>query len=101
MTGFGNKEAVPQKTAVPQNIQSSTAKNTAKFAVLDEEDDSFDDTNFAVQKNDWRIEKRFYTKKNGDIMLYWNYRGKPRHDSDKRIVPYKSGGKKLWQRHTN
>lgn len=51
----------------------------------------------------WRVERRFYTKKNGDIMLYWNYRSRrPIYRSDgSRVIPYRKGGKKLWRRAAN
>lgn len=60
-------------------------------------DDNDDDFDFAVPEGDseWRVEKRYYTKKDGQNMVYWNYRARVGFvdANGKRIVPYKKGGK--------
>lgn len=62
------------------------------FAVDDDEG-----LDFAVPEGDseWRVEKRYYTKKDGQAMVYWNYRARVGQvdESGKRTVPYKKGGK--------
>jgi len=81
-------QTVPQKNqAVPQNFSGD---------LVDEEDDEDGFENFAGGAG-WRLERRFYKKKNGDVMLYWNYRSKPIYINGERKVPYKPGGKKLWE----
>lgn len=89
---------VPQNertTSVPQ----STAKRTASiFAVLDDlEDDAAPFADFAGQGSaEWRIERRYRRRKDGAMVMYWNYRArKIRHQDGRRIVPYRKGGKKL------
>jgi len=61
----------------------------------EDEDEGFE--NFAGDAN-WRIERRFYKKKNGDVMLYWNYRSRnPIYINGERKIQYKPGGKKVWE----
>ncbi len=75
--------SVPQK--VPQNNDDEIFAGT-------------DDLSDFLGGSGWRIEQRFYTKKDGTIMLYWNYRSKkPIYINGKRKVPYRAGGKKLWR----
>lgn len=83
-------QSVPQKIeAVPQNDDSD---------LFDEFDDDFDEIEDFAGNADWRVEKRFYTKKDGTVMLYWNYRSrKPLYIKNGRKVGYKKGGKKIWQ----
>lgn len=70
-----------------------------RYEILD--DDDLEDDDFAeIPKLDgWRVERRFYTKKDGTVMLYWNYRNrKPIYINGERKVRYRSGGKKVWQK---
>jgi hypothetical protein len=105
--GSTAKVAVPQKDnrpagkPVPQNLPRP-AKNEPVPQILrddlidESEDEGFD---FAGQADsNWRIEQRFYTKKDGTIMLYWNYRSRqPVYINGERKIKYKKGGKKVWQ----
>lgn len=78
-----NLSTVPQKT------------EPFDFAVQDEDEDDFAD--YSGQSG-WRIEQRFYTKKDGTIMLYWNYRSRePVYINGERKIKYRKGGKKVWQ----
>ncbi len=80
-----------------------TAKNTDEdFSSEDfftEEDFSVTFDYFGkVSQKLWRVEKRLYEKKDGSIMLYYNYRRrKGRYVKGKRVNIYKKGGKRLWQ----
>ncbi len=59
--------------------------------------DDEDDFDFAVPEGDseWRVEKRYNTKKDGQGVVYWNYRARVgfTDENGKRVVPYKKGGK--------
>lgn len=76
----------------------STAKNQsarAAFAVLSDLDDDgpFDD--FAgLNKDEWRIERRYRLRKDGAKIMYWNYRRrKISHDENgNRRIEYLQGG---------
>lgn len=80
---------IPQKIApVPQNFQDD---------LVNESDIDNDFEDFAGNSN-WRVEQRFYDKKDGSIMLYWNYRSRqPLYINGQRKIAYKPGGKKVWQ----
>jgi len=83
------QSSVPQKASpVPQN-------NQGDFIDDSDLEDGFED--FAGNSN-WRVEQRFYTKKDGTVMLYWNYRSRtPIYINGERKIAYKPGGKKLWR----
>jgi hypothetical protein len=96
-------EKVPQRMAVPQSTAKVTERkpvpqSTAKgFAVLDdlEDEDGFDI--FAgLDAKEWRIERRYRTRKDGARIMYWNYRRrKIRRDEDgNRRIEYRTGGSK-------
>ncbi|MBK8988988.1 MAG: hypothetical protein IPM39_23440 [Chloroflexi bacterium] len=99
------KTAVPQKIEnnsyrkkdrfVPQKIQPIPQNFAADLVVEDDDETGFE--NFAGDSA-WRVERRFYKKKNGDVMLYWNYRSRnPVYINGERKIQYKPGGKKLWE----
>jgi len=96
------KISVPQKSSyrkknqfVPQKNQPVPQKITADL--VDDDDDDLDFVNFAGDAN-WRVERRFYKKKNGDVTLYWNYRSRnPVYINGERKIAYKPGGKKEWE----
>jgi hypothetical protein len=83
------QSSVPQKIEpVPQNLQAD---------LIDENDLEDDFEDFAGSAN-WRVEQRFYTKKDGTVMLRWNYRSrKPVYINGQRKIAYKPGGSKVWQ----
>jgi hypothetical protein len=86
---------VPQKSAVPQKNEGVPQNSRDDFF---DEEDAEGDFNFATRDSSWRIERRFYTKKDGTIMLYWNYRSRtPVYINGVRKIKYKKGGKKVWQ----
>lgn len=79
---------------------TSTAKvpqNQARFAVLDDLEPLEAFADFAVQADSrWRIERRYRKRKDGAIVMYWNYRARKIERTDgRRIVPYRKGGKLL------
>jgi hypothetical protein len=90
---------VPQKTAVPQNFSPVPQKKQPVLRDdLIDDDDLEDDFQEIRSLAGWRVERRFYTKKDGTIMLYWNYRSRnPVYINGKREIKYKTGGKKVWQ----
>ena len=88
---------VPQSTAKiteRKPVPQSTAKG---FAVLDDLEDEDDFDIFAgLDAKEWRIERRYRTRKDGARIMYWNYRRrKIRRDEDgNRRIEYRTGGSK-------
>lgn len=93
---------LPQKvTAKPEVAVTAKSGEGLNFAVnnlIDEEDFAVSDFDFyiGIDKGEWRVETRTYTKQDGTLMLYYNYRRRKSYvNSDKkRIIPYRKGGKR-------
>lgn len=93
-----NYRSVPQN--VPQKKDPAEPAVPQKISTDDIDDDDLEDGDFTDYGGaaGWRIEQRFYTKKDGTIMLYWNYRSRePVYINGERKIGYKPGGKKIWQ----
>lgn len=97
-------ESVPQNVApqtVPQSrpakIQSVPQRNPADFAVLDDLEDVGELQDFAGQDDpDWRIERRYRRRKDGKLIMYWNYRSrKPSRKDGTRRIAYRKGGSRV------
>lgn len=98
--GSSTLESTAKKRSTEKVPQKSTAKSEpqATFAVLDVEDDEGEFDIFAVLDSDeWRIERRYRARKDGQSVMYWNYRRrKIHHDDDgNRRIAYRKGGRKL------
>jgi hypothetical protein len=92
-------KAVPQSTAKDlQREKDSTAKvesNIQTFAVLDDlEDDGPLDDFAGLDTKEWRIERRYRSRKDGREIMYWNYRRRKisRDKDGNRRIEYKPGG---------
>lgn len=88
-----------------KDVRKTTAKLPQKPEV-EQSDELFSEDDFAgdfdlygnVSSKVWRVEKRLYTKQDGTVTLYYNYRKrKGRKVNGKRVNEYKKGGKRLWQ----
>lgn len=87
---------------VPANLPQKTQERIEDLPqnLIDEDEEETADYDFAgtVDSKIWRTETRFYTKKDGTVMMYFNYRARQGKVEDgKRIIPYRTGGKKVWQ----
>lgn len=92
---------LPQKpTKLPQKPEvEDFAGNFAGNDLIDDEDLEASDFDFYanVDRQKWRLETRTYTKKDGTVMLYFNYRRRKSYvnPDGKRIIPYRRGGKRV------
>jgi hypothetical protein len=95
-----NRRPVSDYRSVPQNVPQKIEPVPQKAAVEEIDDDDLVDDDFTDYggASGWRIEQRFYTKRDGTVMLYWNYRSRePVYINGERTIPYRPGGKKIWQ----
>lgn len=105
MDAPGGNKRVPQRNGkVPQSTAKVTERkpvpqSTAKgFAVLDDLDDKADFDDFAgLDAKEWRIERRYRTRKDGARIMYWNYRRRKisRDEEGNRRIEYKTGGSRV------
>lgn len=92
------KVSTAKKVPQSADLQSSTAKKphgAASFAVLDDLDDEPDFDDFAgLDAADWRIERRYRRRKDGKLIMYFNYRLRKvmRDEEGNRIIKYRKGG---------
>lgn len=101
--GAHAKAAARSTAKVPQRAatERSTAKvpqKAAAFAVLDDIDDETDFDEFAgLDSKEWRIECRYRRRKDGQEIMYWNYRRRHiSYDADgNRRIEYRKGGSRI------
>lgn len=98
---------VPQSTAKPtaeRKVPQSTAKRAEpvasgpRFAVLADDELIEDFDEFAgLDSKEWRIERRYRLRKDGQEIMYWNYRRrKIHHDGEgNRRIEYRKGGSRV------